>query len=401
MTSIDNRGEIPTSSFWFQFIFLTILGGAFVLIGGGISALTIGLTVGLLVVCIGLALHANSKHRQVIQQTILQVRNNLSKDSINDNAQLSSSKPIHELESIGSQLIPLWAKQLQISRTQTEETITALAIRFSGISQKLEAALNASHEATGKNQTSNNVVTILELSKKDLDIITESLRSALGNKRSLLEEVGRLVTFTDELRKMAADVANIAEQTNLLALNAAIEAARAGEAGRGFAVVADAVRQLSTQSGETGRNITSKIEAVNTAIGTALNKVNENAHLDEKTIKDGEAAVATILDRFKHAAEGLESSSEILQNESTEIQREISEVLIALQFQDRVCQILSHVENDMQQLEQQVTEQRSMQWNADSFSRFNINDWLSNLSKTYTTMEQRAAHEGKKHKSND
>jgi methyl-accepting chemotaxis protein len=74
---------------------------------------------------------------------------------------------------------------------------------------------------------------------------------------------------------MAADIGQIAFKTNMLALNAAIEAAHAGEAGKGFAVVAQEVRALSQASRETGSQIITRIEAVNTTLNSLTQRNEE------------------------------------------------------------------------------------------------------------------------------
>ena len=291
------------------------------------------------------------------------------------------------LDALCRSVLPIWARQIDAARRQTEEAITALSGRFAGIAEKLEAAEAASRDAAG-GMGSGGMVATLEASRAELQAITRSLHAAFENKREMLREIACLAGFTGELKKMAADVGSIAGQTNLLALNAAIEAARAGEAGRGFAVVADAVRKLSTQSGETGKRITEKVDAVNAAIAATLEAADQTAKLDETTIHGAESAVAGILGRFSSAADALGTSSEILQRESTGIRGEVTDVLVSLQFQDRVSQMLMHIQNDLEKLEQHVAASGGKELAIE------VGAWLNDLASSYTMAEQHDVHAG-------
>ena len=104
----------------------------------------------------------------------------------------------------------------------------------------------------------------------------------------MLGSVRELSGASASLGDMAEDVGKLARQTNLLSINAAIEAARAGDSGRGFAVVAAEVRRLSTESGDTGRRIGEQVNGFGERMRGALTQADEHAQHDSAGIQRSE-----------------------------------------------------------------------------------------------------------------
>ncbi|MES2674758.1 MAG: methyl-accepting chemotaxis protein [Pseudomonadota bacterium] len=292
------------------------------------------------------------------------------------------------------EILPLWQRQTALAQHQIEQSITELAKRFSHIYERLQDSITTSKAtATGMNGE-NGLHEVIDYASNELGELVKTLHRAIQQRDELLSEINELSKITSELSSMGADVAGIASQTNLLALNAAIEAARAGEYGRGFAVVADEVRTLSSRSGETGARIGKRIEQANGALQKTLERTTAYAQEDNKRLNHSETSISQVLAKFQQSGIGILQSAQLLEQESAQVQTDIAEVLVNLQFQDRVSQILNHVINDMQKLNGIIDKQKINLKNGNEIETINVNEWMTELHRTYTTLEQVAVHKG-------
>jgi methyl-accepting chemotaxis protein len=187
---------------------------------------------------------------------------------------------------------------------------------------------------------------------------------------------------------MAEDVSKLARQTNLLSINAAIEAARAGPSGRGFAVVAAEVRRLSAESGETGRRIGSQVNDFSASIEQTMAQAEQSTDTDKRTIHASEDTINQVVQQVDGAVAQLHERAAEQTAQGELVKEHVQQLLIAFQFQDRVHQIMDQL-------------RASMTAAVDSLSSDlrqgrvpNTEAWQALLGAGYTTAEQRAVSRG-------
>ncbi|MFJ8260926.1 methyl-accepting chemotaxis protein [Rummeliibacillus sp. NPDC094406] len=184
-----------------------------------------------------------------------------------------------------------------------KDAVTAMHETSTGVQRIAEASHSLFKQAKQATELADNGGKILQVAKGQVQLISESTNQTN-------ELIIRLKKQATEIQVMTKEITDISEQTNLLALNAAIEAARAGEHGKGFAVVADEVRKLAEQS----KNSAEQIVKLTNTIQTDTEVVAKSVTNSLKNVEEGVYVITNASDSFGHIVNSVEDMTSRLED---------------------------------------------------------------------------------------
>jgi methyl-accepting chemotaxis protein len=309
-----------------------------------------------------------------------------------DNAYINKAESyIDTLESLMGEVIPIVSKQIHTSKKHTEQEVLCLTDTFSDMTKKIGILLDNQK----KNNDDDIISSLLLGVKAILNGVVGGLSHLNDADKGITHEVEELSNHIINLEDMANEVRAVAENINLLSLNAAIEAARAGENGLGFAVVADEVRKLATSSSNTGTKIKKAVEEIDMAMKLALNLAKSTADIGSETIKNSAGFIDHVLIDIETTLNSFKENSHTLTESSEKIQNEVYYVITALQFQDRVTQMLDHAEHNLDDLNEVLLKNKYVTYKERSSELIKKNEILKKMELRYTMPEELINHQTK------
>jgi methyl-accepting chemotaxis protein len=235
---------------------------------------------------------------------------------------MDSSSQLNTAAGRLSQISSDTSNNLSLQQQETEQVATAMNEMVATVQEVARNVTDAAHSAEAANREAANGKQIVAASIREIDALAVDVQQAA-------EAMKRLEKDSDNIGGVLSVIKEIADQTNLLALNAAIEAARAGEQGRGFAVVADEVRTLASRTQQSTEEIQKMIESLQSGAREAAGVMERSQKRAQSSVEQANnagaalesitAAVSTITNMTAQIASAAEEQNAVAEEVNSNI----------------------------------------------------------------------------------
>jgi len=267
------------------------------------------------------------------------------------------------LAALLQRVLPAWSGNVQLARAQTQDAIDNLTERFGGIHDRL----GGEHHATQGNAAAE-LLDVIHSAADRLGGIAASLESVLASRQALMTRLQTLDHAYDDIRHLAQHNAQLAEgggEPDLLGQSLSWQ-------------------EVAARTADNSRQIVARAKSARQQIQAAMGAAGELPVGATELADNSRTVIDQVVADFRQSALRLSDTVERLEQESREVDREVCDILLNLQFQDRISQILGHVLADIDRL-----------LHACASDTLPVPEqWLDDLERTYTTHEQRQMRAG-------
>jgi len=249
--------------------------------------------------------------------------------------------------------LPTLESQIRESVQHVEKAVTEVCGSFDGMVGRARQSVAAASELLGSDKDSG-IESLLAASRHTLGELQHQIERGQQISAQVIGHMQEMESSAGMIVKALAEIDRITFGSKLVALNAKVEAARFGDQGGAFGVVADEIAAQARRSEEITEHVVEQMKQLRTRVSAASRSLDEMAHLSVETLEASRTELESSLSDLDRTHSAMQNTLAASVDAGRQLADEISRAVIGLQFQDRVSQRLTHVADELSEMRKTV-----------------------------------------------